>query len=173
MSTTKPGDRCFMVVIRDRGRAYASGAPEVHLPGRPESFWLELTGEGFAAARVLLRAIDSHEDSAEQPHAEPRQPISPEDMQKLRAELLDAYWQKIPTAQAIVSMLMTVHPEAEPLSTSATRYPPGTTLQSVCPDCLRVGEKVIERTWCWWCLVERGEWIRVAWGRGGIRDSHA
>jgi hypothetical protein len=49
--------------------------------------------------------------------------------------------------------------------TVATTYPAGTKLESLCPECLAVAGKTIEDLWCWLCLVERNEWIRVVWRR--------
>jgi len=48
------------------------------------------------------------------------------------------------------------------------RWPEGTELESLCPECLRTGSKggiVIDKVWCWWCLVEDNEFIRVVWRR--------
>lgn len=58
--------------------------------------------------------------------------------------------------------------EPEPMRVLATRYPEGTELRAVCPDCLKHGNMVIEKTYCYWCLVLYGRWVRVAWGRASL-----
>ena len=46
-----------------------------------------------------------------------------------------------------------------------TSYPPGTQLESICPECLTVAGELLEKQWCNNCLIVRGDWITVVWRR--------